>query len=76
MLKVKIISDNKKFFFPIPYFLGNIAINFLRIDGVSKKERILIKKCYKACKKEFKKYKGLTIVDIKSKNGEQVKITL
>lgn len=75
MLKIKIKSEGKRFSLRVPYFLGGVALKFANVK-LSREEKVLMKKAYKVLKKEVKNYKGLTVLEVNSKDGEHVSITL
>ncbi|GGH86635.1 hypothetical protein JOD43_003530 [Pullulanibacillus pueri] len=91
MIKIKLKLNNKRFTFPIPYiflrFGGRVISSrvFYKVinrslDRKGQLEPFLLDSIDQKVMKEFLKtvryYKGLTIVEVKEKNGTEVIIRL
>lgn len=82
-MTIKIKSDKKKFFLPVPLWTGiiNFALNLASKHAEKDREVILaLKEVVPPVIKELKRFKRkhgkLVIVDITSADGEEVKITV
>lgn len=77
-------GDGKKFYIPLPMWMIKMGLSNVTIKIVAKNLSIENKKHleqinFKALSKnigELKEYKGLKIVDVKSKDGSEVTITV
>jgi len=78
-MKIKIRSEGKKIFIPIPNFLMTSKFilkkisKHLDIEGISSEN---IRNFQKVFRKVRKQFKGLLLVDVESSSGEIVKIYL
>lgn len=75
-MKVTVREGTHNFKIPIPLFLGSIAIRCIPKDTISKEQKDLAIKVFKALKRDIKKYKGINIVEVKTANGEEVIISI
>lgn len=89
MLKVKVKVKDKRFSIPVPYAVLNIVsllitskkVNRLVNKGIDKSDNKLSfpeidRKDLKMLLKEISKYRGVTLVDTKLKDGTEVKVKL
>ncbi|MCR3761407.1 hypothetical protein KYB31_20750 [Clostridium felsineum] len=83
-MRVYVKNNNIRFIIPVPNFLIRFSMNFLSKPSIIEKipkenrkyvEMIDFKELYK-CIDLIKEYKGLRIVEVKDKNGNEVSITL
>ncbi|GGE57772.1 hypothetical protein GCM10007140_05170 [Priestia taiwanensis] len=83
-MHIKVKAKNVRFTIPVPYAMLNIAISIFHSklvqQNVSKKTDFpfqqLDKKMLKSIVKDLKNYKGLVLVDVKAKDGTEVKVRL
>lgn len=86
MMYVKVKAKDVRFTIPIPYVILNITISivsskfFQRNINKWTKEYftfpLVDKRALKSVVKELKSYKGIVLVDVKDKDGTEVKIKL
>ena len=82
MMHVKVKSKDVQFSIPVPYAILNIAISVCFQQNANKwmKQDIKIppinKKILKPIVRELKNHKGIVLVDVKAKDGTEVKIKL
>lgn len=81
-MKIEVVTEDFKMKLPVPlptFLIRGIVIEYA-LKGVSnasvKMSKEQSRKLAKAIRKCAGKYKGLTIVDVESSDGEIVKITL
>ncbi|MDX8045335.1 hypothetical protein SH601_04970 [Gracilibacillus sp. S3-1-1] len=84
-MKIKVVTNELRF--PIRIFLPNVLLRFFtskrmlkiflkRVDNGEEILHQLDRKALKQVFKTFKEYKGTELVNVKAKDGTEVKITL
>ena len=73
MMRITIKSEGRKYWIPIPMWLGGIGLKYGMKYGarehLSKEQMEEIFKLYKVLKQCTKEYKGLKIVEVQEGNG-------
>ncbi|MDB5084450.1 MAG: hypothetical protein JWN30_1336 [Bacilli bacterium] len=82
MLILKVKTNKRRLFIPVPYTVLNLSVSTLTSKLVTKwaKEYIALplldKRALKSIVKELKNHKGLVLVHVKAKDGTEVLVQL
>lgn len=75
-MKIYIKAEKIKITIPVPLNMGSMFIRCIPNKYITKEEKVLALKAFKAIKHSLKQCNGMTIVEIESSTGEEIRITV
>lgn len=73
-MKISIKAEKINITIPVPLNMGSMFIRYIPNKYITKDEKALALKAFKAIKHSLKQCKGITIVEIESSTGEVIRI--
>lgn len=73
-MKVRVRADGYRFFVPIPLSLASLTLRCVGRKYITPEQKQIVLASLKVIRKELKKYKGLTIVEVETASGEYISI--
>ena len=75
-MKIVVNKGNFNMRLPVPLWLCEIVLRIGSINEMTKEQKDDVIRIMKECKKYFKEYKGLNIVEVQTAQGNHISIIL
>lgn len=75
-MKVSIRSQELKLTLPVPLFMGSVIIRCTPKEKLNNQQKKMALQLFKTVKYSLKGYKGLKLVEVLTKKGDHITITI